>query len=147
MNAPFTITRRVQFAETDMAGIVHFANYYRYMEEAEHEFFRSLGLSIMQETEDGAIISWPRVSAACRYESPGYYGELLEIRLAVTRISEKSLTIEYGFYRGETRIAHGEMKTVCCLFRHGEPMTSIPIPPDYREKLDPFQNHAPHEAS
>ena len=35
--------RRVEFAETDMAGQVHFSNFFRYMEAAEHAFFRSLG--------------------------------------------------------------------------------------------------------
>ena len=42
----FKLTRRVEFAETDMAGIVHFANFFRMMEAAEHAFFRSVGFSI-----------------------------------------------------------------------------------------------------
>jgi acyl-CoA thioesterase FadM len=46
----FSINRRVQFAETDMAGIVHFSNYFRWMEEVEHAFFRSVG----PERRDGA---------------------------------------------------------------------------------------------
>ena len=53
----FTITRRVEFSETDMAGIVHFSNFCRYMEHAEHAFFRSLDRSIV----DPALgIGWPR---------------------------------------------------------------------------------------
>ena len=39
----FTMQRRVEFAETDMAGILHFSNYFRFMESVEHAFFRSLG--------------------------------------------------------------------------------------------------------
>ena len=46
MPAQFITTRRVEFADTDMAGIIHFANYYRYMEEAEHAMWRAAGLSI-----------------------------------------------------------------------------------------------------
>ena len=42
----FTLTRRVEFSETDMAGIVHFSNFFRFMESAEHAFFRSLGFSV-----------------------------------------------------------------------------------------------------
>ena len=42
----FKLTRRIEFAETDMAGIVHFANFYRMMEVTEHAFFRSLGFSL-----------------------------------------------------------------------------------------------------
>ena len=40
MPTEFTIKRRVQFSETDMAGIMHFANYFRLMEEVEHAFLR-----------------------------------------------------------------------------------------------------------
>ena len=40
MPPQFTYSRRIQFSDTDMAGIVHFANFYRFMEEAEHEMFR-----------------------------------------------------------------------------------------------------------
>ena len=38
----FKTTRIVQFAETDLAGLLHFANYYRIMEEVEHSFWRSV---------------------------------------------------------------------------------------------------------
>ena len=40
MATPFRVTRRVEFHETDMAGIVHFSNFFRYMEFAEVEFLR-----------------------------------------------------------------------------------------------------------
>ena len=53
----FTITRRVEFSETDAGGIVHFTNFFRYMEYAEHAFFRSLGRSIADAELD---IGWPR---------------------------------------------------------------------------------------
>ena len=43
---PFRTTRRVEFGDTDMAGIIHFANFFRYMEAAETDFLRSLGLSV-----------------------------------------------------------------------------------------------------
>ena len=46
MGFDFTHQRQVEFAETDMAGIVHFANFFRWMESAEHAFLRSLGHSV-----------------------------------------------------------------------------------------------------
>ena len=42
----YSIVRGVEFSDTDMAGIMHFSNFFRFMEAAEHGFFRSLGLSI-----------------------------------------------------------------------------------------------------
>jgi YbgC/YbaW family acyl-CoA thioester hydrolase len=132
----FTTTRRIEFAETDMAGIVHFANFYRYMEETEHEFFRSLGLSIMWKQDDETTIGWPRVSASCSFEATARFEEILEVRLRIERKGLKSLTMSFEFHRGETRIARGEMKTVCCLLEHGEPIRSIEIPPFIGEKIE-----------
>ena len=49
MTAEYKKERRVEFSETDMAGIIHYSAYFQYMEEAEHEFLRSLGLSVVLE--------------------------------------------------------------------------------------------------
>ena len=45
MAEPFRTTRLVEFHDTDMAGIMHFASFFHYMESAEHEFIRSLGFA------------------------------------------------------------------------------------------------------
>lgn len=127
----FVTQRRVEFAHTDMAGIIHFSSYYSYMEEAEHEFFRSLGLSIMMKRSDGVVVGWPRVSASCSFEAPARFEDVLDIHVNVERKGVKSLTIRYDFYNGETRVAHGRMKTACCLCRHDAPLESIVIPPEY----------------
>lgn len=131
MTAQFVTQRRVEFSHTDMAGIMHFSNYYFYMEEAEHEFFRSLGLSIMKKQSDDVVIGWPRVSANCTFEAPARFEDVLDVHVNVERKGVKSLTIRYEFFRGETRVAHGRMKTACCLCRHDAPLESIPIPPEY----------------
>lgn len=135
MTEQFCTTRRVEFAETDMAGIVHFANFYRYMEEAEHAFFRSLGLNIVNKQPDGTLISWPRVAANCSFESPAFYGDEIEIRIQITHQGTKSLTLQAEFWRDEKRLAIGELKTVCCEIGPNHAIRSIEIPPQYREKL------------
>ena len=53
----FKIRRIVEFSDTDMAGIVHHAVYYRYMEAAEHAFFRSLGLTVAPPKTPMAIVN------------------------------------------------------------------------------------------
>lgn len=136
MTAQFTTTRRVEFADTDRAGIVHFANFYRYMEEAEDAFFGSLGLHLNNPQADGSIIGWPRVAASCSFEAPAYHEDVLEIRLSVVRKGVKSLTMNFEFWRDETRIAYGQLKTACCLCRQGEPLTAIEIPEEYGQKID-----------
>ncbi len=144
---PFTSHRKVTFSETDMAGIVHFANYYRWMEEAEHEFFLHLGLRIMNHQSDGTYMGWPRVSSSCSYESPARYEDVIEARVKIERIGFKSLTYQIEFWRGTTRIAHGRMKTAFCICRWGGTLEAIEIPADYRQRLEEaMQTDSTHTA-
>ena len=78
MPSEFSVTRKVEFAETDMAGIMHFSNFFRYMEVAEHAFFRSLGFSIVTE-KSGHDVGWPRVHASCDYMRPLRFEDDVEI--------------------------------------------------------------------
>ncbi len=136
MAASFSITRVVQFSETDMAGIVHFANYFRWMEEVEHAFFRSVGLSVSMQHE-GMHLGWPRVSAACDFFGPVRFEDAVELALRVTRLGEKSFNYEVDFFVNGRRMALGKITSVCCELRKDAPMRSIPIPPALREKLGP----------
>jgi len=135
MHARFTHTRRVRFSDTDVAGIVHFANFYRFMEEAEHEWFRSLGMKIMDQGPEKTF-GWPRVRASCAFESPAFYDDLIEIDLGVVRVGARSLTLSFRFRRGEQLLATGELKTVYCRCGPGGKFESADIPDDQRAKLE-----------
>ena len=135
----FKSTRRVEFYETDMAGIVHFSNFYKWMEQCDHEFFRSLGLSIVRNQPDGTTIGWPRVSCQCRFESPAHYDDVLDVLLTVQRIGVKSLTYDIAFTNNGRSVARGTLKTVCCLMRPGQPLKSLEIPDDYRSQMEEFR--------
>jgi len=136
----------VEFVETDMAGIVHFSRFYIWMEQLEHEFFRSVDLSIMEKSADGTIVGWPRVSAQCRFESPARFEDQITCRLMVQRIGVKSLTFEIHFLRDGLMLARGTMKTVCCQVGPGtgHELTSIEIPALY---LDRIQEYVPESGS
>lgn len=138
--------RRVQFAETDMAGIVHFSNFYRYMEEAEHSYLRSVGLSVMMDQPDGTVIGWPRVRTSCSYEAPARYQDEMEIHVNVSRKGVKSLTFNFEFWRRETRLARGSLKTVCCIVAHNQPLVSIAIPPEIDAMIEEWPDSATPES-
>ena len=116
MPPQFTYHRRVRFSDTDVAGIVHFANFYRFMEEAEHEYFRSLNLKIMDERPDGTAVGWPRVRASCSFESPAFYDDLIDIDVNIVRVGVRSLTLEFPVPGAATSssLMAGELKTVFC---------------------------------
>ena len=130
----FSLLRRVQFSETDMAGIMHFSNFFKMMEEVEHAFFRSVGLSVSMQHDD-IHIGWPRVSAACEFFGPVKFEDEVELKMRVTRVGEKSFSYEVDFLVGGRRMALGKTTSVCCALNTGGEMKSIPIPEALRTKL------------
>lgn len=136
MSDIFTIKRTVQFSETDMAGVLHFANYYRYMEEAEHALWRSVGECVLAREGD-LELSWPRVATACEYTSPARFEDELDLSVTVPRIGERSVTYAVEFRRNSERIAAGTIKAVCCDIKDGR-FAPISIPPRIRELLERF---------
>lgn len=134
MTAPFRTTRRVEFHHTDAAGIVHFSQFFLYMEEVEHEFLRSRGLSVMMRDAEG-VLSWPRVSARCDYTNTVRFEDLLDVELEIARLGEKSVTFAFRFAHQEHEIALGQVTTVCCRIESDGAPRSIAIPTEIREKL------------
>lgn len=133
MSEPFTISRRVQFADTDMAGVLHFSNYFRYMEEVEHAFWRSLGRSVV--TPEGLqTMSWPRVSVSCEYFAPARFEDEVTLLFRLTHIGSRSLSYEVDFLREGQLIAFGKTKAVCCGMKNGA-FSAMSIPDTLRSKL------------
>ena len=135
----FAIVREVEFHHTDMAGIMHFSNYYKFMEAAEHAFFRSLGLSI--HTTDPEPLGWPRVHAACDFNYPLRFEDSFEIRLLVREKRAKSLAYTFIFRKlnGEPQreVARGTLAVVCVKRdRATGKMTAVPIPKAIADKIE-----------
>ena len=134
----FSATRRVEFRDTDAAGIMHFASFFPLMESVEHEFLRHLGLSVMANDGTGPV-SWPRVNAQCDFRSPVKFEDILEITLSVAKLGNKSVTYQFHISHDGRPVAIGQMTAVCCRMPSGgEPMQSIPIPPEIAAKLQPY---------
>lgn len=136
----FRTTRLVEFADTDMAGIMHFANYFRIMEATEHAFFRSLGLSV--HSQHGAeMVGWVRVSAACDYRRPLRYQDEVDLHLCITGKTDKSITYSIDFFRrgappDESLCARGAMTVVYVTQKAGQDRPrAAPMPSDVHRLL------------
>ena len=142
MPTPFTFTRRVEFGDTDMAGIMHFANFFRFMEAAETAFLRSLGLSVSWRAS-GEKLGFPRVSAGCDYRSPARFEDELTVAVVVERVGSRSVTYRHEFtnQRGEP-VAVGRITAV--FVRHDtETIASAEIPAEVRAKLEACMRSEP----
>jgi YbgC/YbaW family acyl-CoA thioester hydrolase len=120
----FTLSHRVEFAETDMAGIVHFANYYRMMENAEHAFFRSLGFTVHGR----------------EFFKPLRFEEVVDIQLLVAEVRTRSIRYVFRFWKDEDgqriEIARGSVTAVCATMTTGK-LGAVEIPGAIRASIQP----------
>jgi acyl-CoA thioester hydrolase len=136
MSSEFEVVRRVEFHETDAAGIVHFSNFLRYMEYAEHAFVRSLGFSI-HGTSLGAQVGFPRVHAACDYRLPFRFEDQVRIHLLVEEVRRQS--IRYAFRFGLDGVEPAWRATgrlvVACVEKGADGLRARPLPDALRAVL------------
>ncbi len=109
------VRREVAFSDTDMAGIVHFSNYFRYMEAAEAAFFEALEEPLI-EREPTRANGWPRVRAWCDFKAPLRFGDTVEIELLLEEIKIRALVFRFNIYRIDgdqrERVAKGGYSTI-----------------------------------
>jgi 4-hydroxybenzoyl-CoA thioesterase/acyl-CoA thioester hydrolase len=136
----FHTRRRVEFADTDMAGIVHFSRFFVFMESAEHEFQRTLGSTVHFEHE-GRHIGWPRVATSCEFKSPARLGDVLDIHLRVLRKGRRALTYGFRFFCGDRLVAEGQISCICCALgtpypKAGGKLEPVPIPAFLADQIE-----------
>lgn len=144
MSYEFKLTRSVEFSETDMAGIMHFSNFFRFMEAAEHAFFRSLGLSVVL-SRVGLGLHLPRVHAECDYLAPVCFEDEILIHLLVQKKGARSLTYQFRFYSENQsprqEVARGRLVVVCAEVDPKGAMKAVPFPPFVADKLQEAPAH------
>lgn len=141
MPSEFRLLRTVEFSETDMAGIMHFSNFFRWMEACEAAFYRSLGLPLISFVP-GNVVGWPRVKASCDYKSPLRFNDVIEVSLFVKEVRSKAVLYVFQFRRVTDGVvqpavlAQGEIAAVCVTSNPDGQMVAQPIPADVRAKLE-----------
>jgi len=133
MAAQFRYQRRVQFHETDLAGIVHFSWYFKYMEEAEHALWRSVGMSI---APPDPAFGFPRVNAACDFKAPLKFEDEVEVHIAVEKLGRRSIRYACTLRRGAEIVATGSMTSACVTRDENGHAKSTDVPEFVREKLN-----------
>src|SRR5579859_6799082 len=112
----FRLLRRVEFSDTDLAGIMHFSNFFRFMEATETAFLRSLGLSVVLSS-CGLDVCLPRVHAECDYQLPLRFEDEVVVQLLVEKKATRTITYQFRFRKlnGEEQreIARGRLVVVC----------------------------------
>lgn len=133
---PFIIHEHVRWGDVDYAGIIRYDAYTRFMELAESELFRSLGIRYHEFVErfDFTI---PRRSMHIDFESPPTLDERLEVVTYISRVGGTSLTLNFDFF-GE----HGELRAaghlvLVCVPRGAK--SAAPWPPEFITRLERYR--------
>ena len=147
MGQPLQTRRRVEFRDTDAAGIVHFSAFFLWMESAEHELLRHAGIHVVERQSDGTVHSWPRVSTACDYKSALRFGDEVEIAVTVDEVGRTSITYGFRFEHERVWVAQGRVVAVRCLMHPGGRPEAVPVPTEIIARLEPFRPAAPRTAS
>jgi len=137
MTTPFTFQRRVEFNETDAAGIANFSSFIRYMEECEHALLRHLDFSVVWRDDEGTI-SWPRVAVSCEFQGAVRFEDVVDVAVSITRLGERSATYAFVFSHAGRYVARGQMTSVCCRIHHDRPPVAMAIPDWMRARLAAF---------
>lgn len=130
----FRTQRRVEFRDTDAAGIVHFSVFLVWMEQTEHAALRQLGISVLP-TGAPPVITWPRVSVRTDFIAPARFEDVLDVELRVEQLGTKSVTYGVEFRRGDQLLARGQSTVVCCEHNAAGQLKSIAIPPALADQL------------
>lgn len=123
---------KVRWGDTDAATIVFFPNFYRWMDEATHEFFTAIGyptVSLMEEKKIGV----PLLESKCVFKRPLMFEDEIVLITEVTELHNKVFKLSHEFYRGETLIAEGYTLRAWTSF--ADKPRAITIPDDVRERL------------
>jgi acyl-CoA thioester hydrolase len=127
----FIYRRRVQFAETDLAGLVHFTHFFRYMEEAEHALWRAAGMSIARA---GDATGWPRLGAAFEFRAPLRFEDEFDVAVRIANVTSRTLQYEFTLTREGTLIGSGTI-TTAHVDKSGPALKALELPGDVAARL------------
>jgi len=109
---------RVYYEDTDMAGIVYYANYLRYIERARSDWVREIGIDQLEMKADGVVFAVRRVEAD--YIAPAVFDDLLEVRTWATSIGPARMEMSQEVWRGDTLLFRAAV-TIVCIAASGKP--------------------------
>ena len=125
---------KVRWGDTDAAGIVFYPNFYKWMDEATHEFLAAIGFSttfLLTEHQTAT----PLLEANCQFKSPLFFEDEVILQSEVVEMKQKVFKISHKFFKDEKLIAEGYGVRAWTSFK--ENPKAYPIPDQVREKMMP----------
>jgi acyl-CoA thioester hydrolase len=132
----FTGRRRVQFGETDAAGIVFYPNYFRWFDEASHDLLRHAGYSVAAMIERGYAV--PIVECHARFLTPLILEDELVVASRVGEVRKRAFRVDHEIRRADEVVCEGyEVRMWVRFGESGAGVVAEPIPDELRNLLAP----------
>ncbi|MBM4761168.1 thioesterase family protein [Bacillus sp. B15-48] len=123
---------KVKWGDTDAAGIVFYPNFYKWMDEACHEFFRAIGFPTPVLYSEHQV-SIPLLEANCKFKSPLVFDDQVTVVSSVAEMHQKVFKLSHQFLKNDQLIAEGY--EVRAWVSSKEKPKAQPIPDEIREKM------------
>jgi len=125
-------TIKVAFGDTDAAGIVFYPNFYRWMDQANHELLSKRIKPTSQLLKEG--YGFPLLETHCEFKSALFFDDIVEVHSEVVELKNKVFKVQHTFVRAEETVAFGYEVRAWTVFQDGN-LKAIPISDEIRAKL------------
>jgi len=123
------IEKKIYYHDTDCGGVVYYANYLKYLEEARTEFFTGMGIDLKRLSEEGVIFVVARVEIS--YKSPAKYQDLITIHTRIEKAKMSAMLFSQKVTKNNSLVAEANTTLVCV----GAELKPIPIPDEIKKIL------------
>tara|TARA_B100001971_G_C17746763_1_gene313424 strand:+ start:94 stop:471 length:378 start_codon:yes stop_codon:yes gene_type:complete len=103
--------KKIHYHDTDCGGVVYYANYLKYFEEARTEFMLNRGVDLRELSKDNILFAVKNVDV--EYRAPARYGDDLLIRTEITRVKNASLEFSQSAQKDDKILVAAKTKVVC----------------------------------
>ncbi|MEM9138907.1 MAG: tol-pal system-associated acyl-CoA thioesterase [Pseudomonadota bacterium] len=132
-----TLPLRIYYEDTDMAGVVYYANYLKFIERARSEALRTRGIDQIALKEAGLVFVVRRVVAD--YHAPARFDDQIQVQTAVDWVKNASVGMAQAIWRDQTRLFTAQV-TVAVMTDEGRPTR---LPAHVRAALSPDGEKTP----
>ncbi len=132
----FTVRRDIRFAESDPAGIVFYAEFFRMFNDLfEDWLIKRLGVDFARQFQDEQRM-FPLVHVEVDFKEARRMGQTMDLSLILTRLGRSSISYDVVGHDGDLEILRGSFVTVVA---SKKTMSTIDIPPDIRSAMEDYQ--------
>ena len=124
----FFMEKRIYYHDTDCGGVVYYATYLKYFEEARTEYLRSLGIDVAEYAVKGNLFAV--VHMEIDYKCPARYGDIIKVSAGIETIGNASIHFVQEVKRGDKLLVKAKVVLACI----DNNMKARRVPEDLKEK-------------